>query len=324
MSSSTNTSQTHTILSHLCATPPSVSGRGVKSRGGFRRDWDLVEPDAIKEWNSFSFNSVRFAFWELLDDPLPGIPRDWTTEEGFEINHQDDLEIMVEKYCSETLEECLKPSVVILQHQLKISYPASVFLAQKSEVDGTKLPYVVFSIKNNKTPLVIGVFHVCKGWESKGKLGTSQQKGDGASAQHPALSAEKLESLKENRDIAPVRHLAMYAQKFGTPYGVIFTHEEVIVVRIFIKDQQNSIYGAQWQAVKWPVAGENQLTPNLAIWGLVMMSLNENYRKLVPENSLVELNTWDQVDDFDYENRFSLRKEPFFNLPANFDLHERT
>lgn len=65
------------------------------------------------------------------------------------------------------------------------------------------------------------------------------------------------------------------------------------------------------RVVKWEDAGQEELTPHLAIWGLIMMSLNDNYRHVLPENHLPRLTQWDKADEDGilFKNFFSGREE---------------
>ena len=135
-------------------------------------------------------------------------------------------------------------------------------------------------------PRVVGIIH-SKMWTSENLL-KFHQEDNTASA------------------LMPLRQLALCAEKAKTPYGLIVTEKEVVIVRVSYANKTKDSFSVECRSVKWDTAGTDRLTAKLAIWGLIRMSLNDAYCRLLPEGCVVQPTKWESVDEV-LRNSFSLR-----------------
>ncbi|KAJ4266249.1 hypothetical protein NW762_004232 [Fusarium torreyae] len=116
----------------------------------------------------------------------------------------------------------------------------------------------------------------------------------------------------------PIERLAKYAKHGGTRYSFIMTDLELVVVHFF-KLTPGKL-GAQWQAIPRNSSGEGTMTVNLAIWSLVMMSLNIEHRVVAQQLETLPINIWWKEENFEsgfvYQHHLSERLLPFLPLGA--------
>ncbi|KAF5724218.1 hypothetical protein FMUND_1009 [Fusarium mundagurra] len=117
----------------------------------------------------------------------------------------------------------------------------------------------------------------------------------------------------ENNFMDPIQHLGLYAQLSGSRYTFAITDTEVVVIRFHSLDGGET--GAQWNAIPRSACGEGTLTMNLAIWALIMMSLNDQHRSVVEHARTAPINAWSAYDGF-YRNHLSGRRLPYLPTGA--------
>ncbi|KAM0562948.1 hypothetical protein ACHAPJ_001789 [Fusarium lateritium] len=122
-------------------------------------------------------------------------------------------------------------------------------------------------------------------------------------------SSKDLEDQTEN-STWPIGQLSNYAKFGGTRYSFIMTEVEVVVVRFY--KMSSGELGAQWQTIPRNACGEGAMTVGLAIWCLVMVSLNREHRPITEQTMTLPINIWwkkgDNETGFIYEHHLSGRK----------------
>ncbi|KAF4970753.1 hypothetical protein FSARC_2266 [Fusarium sarcochroum] len=132
-----------------------------------------------------------------------------------------------------------------------------------------------------------------------------------------AWSSNDLEA-QTSRAMWPIERLARYAKYGGTRYSFIMTDVELVVVYFF--RMTSGKFGAQWQAIPRSACGEGTMTVSLAIWSLVMMSLNREHRAVAGQLDTLPINIWwkqgNAESGFVYQHHLSGRQLPFLPMGA--------
>ncbi|KAK7408169.1 hypothetical protein QQX98_009634 [Neonectria punicea] len=220
-----------------------------------------VAQNSISRWHDFNFANIRSAFSDVLDQPSSGGQGDYF--DSYEVMGLSDLKAFFPNYLSGLFNGSIPQGTRLLQQRSGIDTPQ---VGMRCDLDfrslaGDLVPYkpnIHFCARDRlQTSLVFGCVRLSGAWHS--------------SYLHAPRSRLTASAVQ------PIQQLATYASVGNTRYGVILTDKEAVVVR-FHRD--NSNYGAEWQAIPWDACGSGVLTMRLAIWSLVMMSLNKEHRSI--------------------------------------------
>ncbi|KAF5645451.1 hypothetical protein F52700_2014 [Fusarium sp. NRRL 52700] len=248
----------------------------------------LMLPENITRWDDFNMININNAYGDLLSKPSNIIPG-----QGADKSFRNQSELR--NYAFDTLSSTLRPlvseSARVLGQRFgfspTIEWHQNVPLAGPQVVGPALRPSLtIFADTVPRTNLVTSMVHVSSIWCS---------------------------TDIENDSAEPIRHLAKYAQISGTRYSFAITDTEVVAIRFHSLDRGEP--GAQWNAIPRSACGEGILTINLAIWALIMMSLNDKHRSVVDYTGTVPLNAWSAHGGF-YRNHLSGRRLPYLPTGA--------
>ncbi|RSL58359.1 hypothetical protein CEP53_006160 [Fusarium sp. AF-6] len=225
----------------------------------------MVDPKDVKRWQDFSLTNLMTAYRHIFDLPCPTNPAS-DEHHQFVIQTLDELK----QHGIETLYHLLKCP---LQHgipKLKESVSCSTrevlcdFKAPATQIDWV---WGVFYAKD-KTNLVVSCSRLSNTFTSK----DLQQKGPDA--------------------IYTLRQLATYAALGQTRYGFILTDQEVVVVCFHKSCRDVEQYMVKWEAIPWKTTDRDTLTAPLAVFSLVLMSLDDKQRHIVLDSKFLRLGGW--------------------------------
>ncbi|KAF4420239.1 hypothetical protein FACUT_11217 [Fusarium acutatum] len=241
-----------------------LSARNTILTDNTRREWSrnvptmiTIHPENITRWNNFNMININNAYGDLLSKPSNIIPG-----QGADKSFRNQSELR--NYAFNTLISTLRPlvseSARVLGQRLgfspTIEWHQDVPLAGPQVVGQALRPSLtIFADTMPRRNLATSMVHVSSTWRST--------------------------DIENDvpRSTVPIQHLGRYAQPSGTRYSFAMTDTEVVVIHFHSLDRGET--GAQWNAIPRRACGEGTLTINLAIWALIMMSLNDQHRSVV-------------------------------------------
>ncbi|RSL62425.1 hypothetical protein CEP53_004756 [Fusarium sp. AF-6] len=256
--------------------------------------WMKVQHRHVRQWDDFNLNNIATAFGDILRQPASA------SMEGMRASRGVRNLTEMKNHCIDGLLKILEGPMAAggnllgqrLRSETVIDHLRDTTLAGAGH---NYEPSLIFYIDTTpRIHLVVSCARLSSVWTS--------------------------ESLKnqEPNAMLPICQLATYAQMGGTRYAFIMTDKEVVVVR-FISDS-NGQYGAEWQAIPRSASGEGTLTVGLAIWALIMMSLNEQHRAVATEGETLPINFWWREQGVDgrvtYRHHLSGRELPYLHSGA--------
>jgi hypothetical protein len=242
-----------------------------------------IARENITRWNDFELINIKNAYGDLLSKPSNIILR-----QGADKHFGNQTELR--NYAFDSLISELRPlvseSARVLGQRLgfapTIDYLQDAPLAGPQVVGNALRPSLsIFAVTTPRTNLITSMVYISSSWCS------TDIETDG------------------RQSIWPILHLAHYAQYSGTRYSFAMTDAEVVVIRFHSLD--GGALGAQWNAIPRSACGEGTLTINLALWALIMMSMNSQHRSVVEYKRTIPINAWSAHDGF-YCNRLSGRR----------------
>ncbi|KAM0424830.1 hypothetical protein ACHAPT_009886 [Fusarium lateritium] len=228
--------------------------------------WIKVDPDKVMEWQDFTLTNLKNAYGHVFDlsCEIPVPVRDIRSE-----------------YLVHNSEEVKKHGIEILNQLLR--HPLKEGIGKLRESGEISEHEVHCDYRAPLTPnqhWCWGVFYALP--ETNLVVSCAR-----------LSNTFKSEDLHNNmHDAVWVLHqLASRAVDGGTRHGFIVTDKEVVVVRFFsLRDSH--MYGAEWKAIPWNTFGKDQLTPALAVYSLVLMSLNDSHRDISSRENTFQLDCW--------------------------------
>ncbi|RSL66067.1 hypothetical protein CEP54_003889 [Fusarium duplospermum] len=224
--------------------------------------WMMVDPKDVKCWQDFNLSALRNAYGHIFDLPCPTDPA--FDEHGhFVIKTLDELK----QHGVETLYDLIRCPLQSAIPKLKrsVSWSKNEILCD-FKAPATKIDWLwgVFYTMD-KTNLVVSCSRLSNTFTSR----DLQQKGPDA--------------------IYTLRQLATYAAIGQTRYGFILTDQEIVVVRFHQSCRNVEQYVVEWEAIPWEASGRDTLTAPLAVFSLVLMSLDSEQRYIVSDNKCIRL-----------------------------------
>ncbi|KAF5694989.1 hypothetical protein FDENT_694 [Fusarium denticulatum] len=271
-----------------------LSTRNTVLTDNIRREWPRnvptvipIHPENITRWTDFNIIDINNAYGDLLSKPSNIIPGQGADKS---FRNQSELRNYALNAMISTLRPLVSESARVLGQRLgfsqTIEWHRDVPLAGPQVVGQALRPSLtIFADTMPRKNLVTSMVHVSKIWRS----------------------------TDIENDPVPLKHLGRYAQPSGTRYSFAITDTEVVVIRFHSLDGGGT--GAQWNAIPRSACGEGTLTINLAIWALIMMSLNDQHRSVVEHARTAPINAWSAHDGF-YCNHLSGRRLPYLPTGA--------
>ncbi|KAI8676297.1 hypothetical protein NCS56_00517100 [Fusarium sp. Ph1] len=256
-----------------------------------RISWINAQHCRVRRWDDFNLGNLSSAFGDVLSQPASvGI--------GPVAAHREVQNL------SEMKNDCINSLLNILEgpvdsgrrllgHRLGSTMP--IAHSQNIKLQGGYVPSLTFYINAaSRALLVVSCARLSATWTS-----------------------EELQN-HESGDTSPICQLATYARESKTRYGFVMTDKEVVVVRFSVGTCGE--YIAEWQAIPRSANDEGVLTVGLAVWSLVMMSLNENHRTVATETQTLPINLWwgeqRAGGDINYRHHLSGRELPSLHSGA--------
>ncbi|UPK91205.1 hypothetical protein LCI18_002140 [Fusarium solani-melongenae] len=233
------------------------------------RTWMMVNPNDVMYWQGFNLANLRNAYGHIFDLPCPTCP---VSDEhpGFVIQTLNELKHHGMETLHHLVQRPLQYAIPKLRQNLLCS-KHDVLCDYKAPLTQIDWIWGVFYALND-TNLVVSCSRLSN-----------------------TFTSEDLR-LKKPDAIYTLRQLATYAAIGKTRYGFILTDKEVVIVRFHVKRQKKSQkieeYGAGWMAIPWKETGIYTLTAPLAVFSLVLMSLNDDHRHIVAGNNTLPLDAW--------------------------------
>ncbi|KAF5642117.1 hypothetical protein F25303_6635 [Fusarium sp. NRRL 25303] len=240
-----------------------------------------MNAENITRWNDFNMVNINNAYGDLLSKPSNIIPGQGVIKS---FRNQSELR----NYALDPLVSTLRPLVSDSARALgqRLGYSPTIEWHRDIPLAGPQVvarqafhpSLTIFADTMPRANLVTSMVHVSSTWRS---------------------------TDIENDSKDPIQHLGIYAQPSGTRYSFAITDTEVVVIRFHSLNGGET--GAQWKAIPRSACGEGTLTINLAIWALIMMSLNDQHRSVVEYARTTPINAWSAHDGF-YCNHLSGRR----------------
>ncbi|KAI8720157.1 hypothetical protein NCS52_00460400 [Fusarium sp. LHS14.1] len=285
-----------TTIQNILALPsPVFTLSGIPTRAARPCDkWEKVQMCHVRQWDDFNVSNISGAFGDILDQPasiaMGGLYANRGVRNLNEMkNHSVDwlLRILESPVAvgSRHLGHRLG-SASVIDHSRDTTFPGAKHNYESS------LTFYLDTIP--RIHFVVSCARLSSQWTS-----------------------ERLKN-QDSADLFPIRQLATYARESGTRYSFIMTDKEIVVVRFTV--DSNGQYGADWQAIPRDASGEGSLTVGLAVWALIMMSLQEKHRAVTTEAETLPIKLWwreQGVDGgFTYRHHLSGRELPYLHSGA--------
>ena len=244
----------------------------------------------IESWEDFEYGTLSIAYDDILVQKAnpPNPSKEWEFTDSAELKT-----ILLEDF--KRLQGVIDQSHNVIKNRLENCPRDKVgFRKTYTMTPGTPAPLSMVALDGNTATSVrlTGVCRPSQVWKST-----------------------QLSSKTDN-DLLPMRQLYKTAKENGTPYGFIATDVEIVVVRFSPHRTVPGGFNAQWKSVKWEVQGEGILTAYMALWGLAMMSLIDQFKQLLeeekempelhayvggllPPEPIIPLNTWEIVKNIE-------------------------
>ncbi|EEU37753.1 uncharacterized protein NECHADRAFT_88134 [Fusarium vanettenii 77-13-4] len=285
-----------TTIQNILALPsPVFTLTGFQTRAvGHCDKWERVQMCHVRQWDDFNVSNISSAFGDLLDQPASVAMGGLCANRG--VRNLGEMKNHAIDWLLGILESPLAAGSRLLSHRLGSA--SAIDHSRDTTFPGAKHKYessLIFYLDSSpRIHFVVSCARLSSQWTS-----------EGLKNQEPAA-------------VIPIRQLATYAKESGTRYSFIMTDKEVVVVR-FIVDSTGQ-YRAEWQAIPGYASGEGSLTVGLAVWALIMMSLNEKHRAVTTEAETLPINLWwreQGVDGrFTYRHHLSGRELPYLHSGA--------
>ncbi|KAF5008621.1 hypothetical protein FDECE_5111 [Fusarium decemcellulare] len=236
----------------------------------------------VSPWVDFNFENLMGAYGDILSKPVTAFNGLQTAR--FDLMQLDDLKDFAVDYMFSRLREPLSIGVSEVWTRLvpdMSSFQPQLSLRPRSG-DDPLTSYLAVSYFDPRLATRINIAVGCA------KLARQWHSG----------------ALSTNMDIAfhPINQGIDYCQAAHTRYGFILTNEELVVIRVTYNAMgATKIPHAQYKAIPWPTSGEGVLTAHLALWCLVMMSMNDEHRPIGNFGMVMPLSAWWRVPDSNIE-----------------------
>ncbi|KAI8675308.1 hypothetical protein NCS57_00431700 [Fusarium keratoplasticum] len=229
------------------------------------RTWMMVDPNDVMYWQGFNLANLRNAYGHIFDLPCPTCPVS-DAHPRFVIQTLDELK----QHGIETLHH-------LLQRPLQYAIPKlrQNLLCSKHDV------LCDYKAPHTQIDWIWGVFYAL---DDTNLVVSCSRLSD-------TFTSEDLR-LKKPDAIYTLRQLATYAAIGKTRYGFILTDKEVVIVRFHVKGRNIEEYAVGWVAIPWRETGIYTLTAPLAVFSLVLMSLNDDHRHILVGNNTLPLDAW--------------------------------
>ncbi|KAF4467187.1 hypothetical protein FALBO_5970 [Fusarium albosuccineum] len=100
-------------------------------------------------------------------------------------------------------------------------------------------------------------------------------------------------STSLNIALHPINQVVDYCHAAQTRYGFILTNKELVVIRVsYHRVGTTKKPHAEYKAIPWSAWGQGALTVHLALWFLVMISMNVEHRPIRTSDEVLPLNLW--------------------------------
>lgn len=230
----------------------------------------------VVDWDGFNIESLKQAYDDILSSSLDIQVRD-SDSESDEVNTLKQLKSACEKDILQPVFQALVKGTNDIAGRLLQATPNveiivdDRFPSNRGYVSGLSLRSSD-NASNRTAParLVMSCFYCASAWQSD------------------RLRQHSREAL------IPLRRLARYCLESNTRYGFIFTHEEIVVMRVSAVESVRSWASCQveWQSIPLSSSGPNVLTAKLSLWFLTMMSLHTDYRAICAPEQLLRVDHW--------------------------------
>ncbi|KPM44892.1 hypothetical protein AK830_g1671 [Neonectria ditissima] len=259
-----------------------------------RCTWVAIEEENISHWNDFTFQNIFNAFGDILDR---SVVSDYSAEgiDPVHVRFSSDIRALGVSHFFPLLRSPISEGSRVLGERLGCVFQA---------VDAGEEQTVRSRGRNLRCSLS---FHF-------NQMGQTYLVASGVRGSRSWHSDDLVNMVPFST--APISQVATYSEAYRTRYTFMLTDEEVVVARVFYGDDGK--YRVEWKAIPWSASGDNTLTVSLAIWTLVMMSLNDNYRRVRHRRNTPPLNLWwryhNPAGDVYYQHHLSMRRRS--NLPS--------
>lgn len=229
------------------------------------RTWMMVDPKDVMYWQGFNLANLRNAYGHIFDLLCPTCP---VSDEN-------------PRFVIQTLDELKEHGIDTLHHLLQRSIQYAIPKLKRSLAFSKHDVLCDYKAPHTQIDWIWGVFYALN--DTNFVVSCSRLSN--------TFTSEDLR-LKKPDAIYTLRQLATYAAFGKTRYGFILTDTEVVIVRFHVKSQNLGKYGAGWMAIPWKESGIHTLTAPLAVFSLVLMSLNDDHRDIVAGNNTLPLDAW--------------------------------
>jgi hypothetical protein len=227
--------------------------------------WMMVDPKDVMYWQGFNLVNLRNAYGHILDLPCPTCP----------------VSDAHPRFLIQTLDELKQHGIEALHHLLQRPLQYAIPKLKQSLVCSKHDVLCDYKAPHTQIDWIWGVFYAMD--DTNFVVSCSRLSN--------TFTSEDLR-LKKPDAIYTLRQLATYAAIGKTRYGFILTDKEVVIVRFHVKSQNVEEYAAGWVAIPWKETGMYTLTAPLAVFSLIMMSLNDDHRQIVVGNNTLSLDAW--------------------------------
>ncbi|KAK1772252.1 hypothetical protein QBC33DRAFT_582734 [Phialemonium atrogriseum] len=259
--------------------------------------WEHMTHFHLSHWKDFTFVNLYNAFSHILRRPVgegqfPGA----ALPSSYNVQHKSEVKSVSSTYLETLLHAPIVEGVSVLRESSPPSHIPSVTIMSNQLVH-TGEPRFQSSLSflaesNPRANLVVSCTRLAQAWHSD----------------------DIIFLLNGDKNMNPMRQVASYGVHGDTRYAFILTNEEVVVVRFFRSDDPETSHQcrAEWRSIPWDASGERVLTPALAIWFLVMMSLHREHRPIRTRRETLPVNLWwtetGDKGEVTYTHHLSLRK----------------
>ncbi|KAL2694765.1 hypothetical protein Neosp_001352 [[Neocosmospora] mangrovei] len=228
--------------------------------------WQTILPQHVRQWDDFNLDTISGAFGDLLDQPASVAMGGLYANRG--VRNLGEMKNHAIDWLLKILESPVTVGSRLLSHRLGCA--SAIDHSRDTTFPGAKHKYessLIFYLDiKPRVHFVVSCARLSSQWTSEG--------------------------LKNPDPVAmlPICQLATYAKESGTRYCFVMTDKEVVVVRFMV--DFTGQYQAEWQAIPRSASGERTLTVGLAVWALIMMSLQEKHRAVTTEAETLPINLW--------------------------------
>lgn len=236
-----------------------------------------VKPNNVSRWDDFNYANIAAAYGHLFK--LGPFESDASNLRGTpaRVEREDHVDFVTAAWCMQICRMPIKHGAGVLQRALglpEVEVTTQAKGRQSRDLGSEKRARIpdwsVYLKDDAQTVLVWGDDKCSSKWTS-----------------------DQLKCPDENY-IWPFRQMLTYCVNNNTRYGFVLTPKEMVVMRV-LRDSSTRAkpqWMIQYKSVPWDEFGPGQLTVNLAIWAIAMMSVNEGYRMIHGPEWTLPLNVW--------------------------------